>query len=194
MLSVAAAALVLYFWGATLTWAAMLLVAAILFQDSLRVVLAGLTAFLSRTNALKVYLGENRSFEFSAPVASEVLQKIADEIKTALARLSDDQTELFLFIIQNSEVRRETLANGPLKFARVRPRTVLHWDLRDLRDIGLARPAETGRWEEVKHPMITPFGELAYTIFFEGRNYNATYIEHYLSERAHQSSARQREV
>jgi hypothetical protein len=194
LFSIAAAALVLAFWGATLTWPAMLLVAAILFQDSLRSMFDGIKAFLSRTAELEVSLGLNRSFKFSGPKASDFLQKMADEVKAALARLTDDQAELFLYLTQNSQVRRQTLGEGPLKFSRVRPRTVLHWDLRDLRDIGLARPDETGSWREAVHPAITPFGELAHTLFFEGRQYDTRYIEQYLSERAHQPSLRQREA
>jgi len=192
MTTIAAAAIVLFFWGATLTWAAMLLVAAILFQDSLRSLFASLNTFLSRTAELEVSLGENRSFKFSAPVASEVLQKMADEVKAALSRLTDDQAELFLYIAQSPDVRHETLGNGPLQFRRARPRTVLHWDLRDLRDIGLARPAETGSWREAAHPSVTPFGELAVGIFFPDRKYNAEHIERYLRERGQQPSERQR--
>jgi hypothetical protein len=194
LLSIAAAALVLIFWGAKLTWPAMLLVAAIIFRESLRSIFDGLTAFLSRTAEMEISLGPNRSFKFSGPKASDFLQKMADEVKTSLARLTEDQAELFLYIAQDPEARRQTLGEGPLKFSRVRPRTILHWDLRDLRDIGLTRPDETGSWREAVHPTITPFGELAHTLFFEGRKFNAGYIEHYLAGRAHQPSPRQREA
>lgn len=193
LFSIVAAALVLVFWGATLTWPAMLLVAAILFQGSLRSIFGGLEAFLSNTAELEVFLGENRSFKFSGSKASGVLQRMADEVKTALAHLTDDQAELFLYLAQNPQVRRQTLGEGPLKFSRVRPRTVLHWDLRDLRANGLARPDEAGHWGESIHPAITPFGELAHTLFFEGRQYDAHHIEQYLADRAHQPSSRQRE-
>ena len=67
MRTIAAAAIVLFFWGATLTWAAMLLVAAILFQDSLRSLFASLNTFLSRTAELEVLLGKTDLSNLAPP-------------------------------------------------------------------------------------------------------------------------------
>jgi hypothetical protein len=124
----------------------------------------------------------------SAPETSEILQKVADEGKTAVSHLTPDQEELFLYLAQDRDVLGKTLGEG-LQFHRERPPTKLHWDLRQLRSIGLARPAEGWRWQDNVHAAITPFGDLALKILFDGRPYKAAYLEQYLSERArHQSS------
>lgn len=146
----------------------------------------GLNGLLSRAKSLRGrVLGID--FELDANTATEVLEEL---IRSAIQELTSDQRQLFLYICQNPDVRNNTICAGPLQFkVKPRPRTVLHWDLRDLRATNLIRVLERGSLRENVHIVPTAFGSLVQKTFLK-ENFDPSYIEGYLRNRAQASSPR----
>jgi hypothetical protein len=86
--------------------------------------------------------------------------------------LTEDQQQLFLFIIKDPSAQGE-IGEPPLRFERKKPPTVLQEDLRALRERHLLIPSGGGTWREHKSPELTPFGKLVVkTQSFEGRRFD----------------------
>jgi hypothetical protein len=176
------ALIVLAIHGKPLSWPLIVLATFIAFFSQIRVLLEGLTTLISKSAGIEIVIaGQKIKLNFAE--ASDFLQKMADDIKILIDGLTKEQKDLFLFIAKDPGAQGE-IGEPPLRFERKNPPTILHKDLRALRERHLLRPKGGGTWREHKSPELTPFGKLvATTPSFEGKSIERERMEDYL-ERA----------
>jgi hypothetical protein len=149
------------------------------FFSQIRLLLEGLTTLISKSAGIEIEIaGQKIKLDFAE--ASDLLQKMADDIKMMIGGLTEEQQQLFLFIAKDPRAQGE-IGELPLRFERKKPPTVLHNDLRALRERHLLRPSGGGTWREHKSPELTPFGKLVVTTpSFEGKSSEPQRMEAYL--------------
>lgn len=175
-----AALVVLVVYGKEgLDWPVIVLAVFIAFFSQIRQLLEGLTTLISKSAGVEIEIaGQKIKLNFAE--ASDLLQKMADDIKIMISRLEPDQRELFLFIAKDPRAQNE-IGEKPLEFERKKSPTILHNDLRALRERHLVRPIGGGPWREHKIPELTPFGKLVVASpSFEGKSGDEKWLELYV--------------
>jgi hypothetical protein len=150
--------LVLKFVGKDLAWPALLLLFAAAFRDGLLSLFETLNRLASRAKTLTIG-SKDRALTVDIDVAAGVLEEL---VAAAVEDLTPEQKNLFLFICENVDVKVRSLGDGPLKFEMIDPppRSILHEDLRAIRDFNLIRGMPRRRFLAESHIDITPFGTL----------------------------------
>jgi hypothetical protein len=142
LVQIIAALAVLAIYGKALSWPVIVLAMFIAFFSQIRLLLEGLTTLISKSAGVEIEIaGQKIKLNFAE--ASDLLQKMADDIKIMIGRLTEDQQELFLFIAKDPRAQNE-IGELPLEFERKKPPTILHDDLRALRERHLVRPTGGG--------------------------------------------------
>ena len=180
LVQIIAALVVLAIYGKEeLNWPVIVLAVFIAFFSQIRLLLEGLTTLISKSAGVEIEIaGQKIKLNFAE--ASDLLQKMADDIKIMISGLEEDQQELFLFIAKDPRAQNE-IGEKPLEFERKKPPTILHNDLRALRERHLVRPQGGGPWREHKSPELTPFGKLVVASpSFEGKSCNDVWLKAYL--------------
>jgi hypothetical protein len=168
-----AALVVLAVYGkAKLDWPLIVLAMFIAFFSQIRLLLEGLTTLISKSAGVEIEIaGQKIKLNFAE--ASNLLQKMADDIKIMIGGLTEDQRKLFLCIAKDPTLQGE-IGDPPFEFKRKKAPTILHNDLRALRGRHLVRPSGGGPWREHKSPELTPFGKLVIASpSFEGKGCDA---------------------
>lgn len=176
-----AALIVLAIYGKPLEWPLIVLATFIAFFSQIRFLLEGLTTLISKSAGIEIVIaGQKLKLNFAE--ASDFLQKMADDIKLMIGGLTKEQRDLFLFIAKDPTAQGE-IGELPLGFERRKPPTILHDDLRALRERHLLRPKDGGTWRAYKSPELTPFGQLVLTTpIFEGKSIDSQGMKRYLDQ------------
>ena len=118
-----AALIIVRVYGDVLSWPLIALAAFIAFFSQIRSLLAGLTSFLAPGARVKIELA-GQKIELNSVEASDLLQKMADDIKLMIGELTEDQRQLFLFVTKDPSAQGE-IGEAPLRFERKKPPTIL---------------------------------------------------------------------
>ena len=120
--------------------------------------LRALVVRLAETLTIKSvkFKGPFGEVELSPEKVQQTLTELLQELEDPANKLESTEKALFQRIIGASgKLTVQDYFSQP--FARGSDE---HKQLRNLRDRKLVRPAEGGRWEPGKHPVVTRFGEL----------------------------------
>jgi hypothetical protein len=136
-----------------LAWPLTLIAFVAVFYKPVRALLERVTV---KTIKLKVFGVEIELTPEQAKIAAAVLLQ---DIAQSTNQLSDKEMALFDSVVASAG--RKTVVQLLPNFKRGNED---HKCLQELRDRMLIRPFETKSWQEVKHPVLTRFGQLVYDL------------------------------
>jgi hypothetical protein len=100
--------------------------------------------------------------ELTVEQAQGVLNDISETVVATINTLSPAERDLFLNI---STSDGDSTVKDLLPDFKRGEENKEHQKLRKLREIGLIRPKEGGRWQDQKYPIVTEFGRLAQKLY-----------------------------